>query len=47
MIQFVSLVYFEGKLIAMKENGDLWQYDPQVDGTWTLLAYGPLHKQGF
>ena len=29
--KFVSVVYFEGRLIAMTETGDKWESDPIRD----------------
>ena len=48
-ILFVSMVNYEGKLLAMTDAGSVWRFTPGFDGigipngppTWTLLAYGP------
>jgi hypothetical protein len=45
MLKFVSLVYCEGVLIAMKENGDVWQFNPHTC-TWIFMAHGPLSEDG-
>src|ERR1039458_5934983 len=42
--KFLSVVYFEGRLIAMTETGDRWEFDPGFraeTATWRFLAEGP------
>jgi hypothetical protein len=42
--KFLSVVYFEGRLIAMTETGDMWEFDPGFraeTATWRFLVEGP------
>ncbi len=39
--KFVSCVFFEGYVIAMTEDGDMWRFEPH-DQRWSLLARGPF-----
>lgn len=48
MIPFVSLVKFEGRLLAMTETGAVWRFDPGFknggiaeDARWTHVSEGP------
>lgn len=48
-ILFVSMVNFEGKLLAMTDAGSVWRFEPGFDASgmpngvpnWTLLSGGP------
>lgn len=37
----VAITYFEGKLVAMTERGDLWELSPQ-EMVWRYLLNGPM-----
>jgi hypothetical protein len=46
-MNFVSMVNFEGRLLAMTDTGAVWRFQPGWDGLpndapkWTPLADGP------
>jgi len=52
MIHFVSMVNYEGLLLAMTEGGAVWQFHPTGNPAadqplyWTKVADGPLHNMG-
>lgn len=38
--KFISIVYFEGRLLAFEEYGDVYEYRPYPP-TWRLLSSSP------
>jgi hypothetical protein len=46
MLRFVSIVNFEGLLLALTEGGAVWQFHPTQIPMWNKISDGPLHAQG-
>lgn len=49
MRKFISMVYYEGRILGFTEDGDCWMFDPRspmsggsTHPVWTLLCYGPF-----
>jgi hypothetical protein len=38
--KFVSVVYFEGRLLMFEERGDVYEFNPRTN-TYTVLSYAP------
>ncbi len=40
--EFISVVYFEGRLLVFEKHGDVYEYEPRRgDPTWRLLSMSP------
>jgi hypothetical protein len=47
-MRFVGFVYFEGRLLAMEESGDVWELDMHAHGgipTWKFLSHSPFYRR--
>jgi len=46
MLKFVSMVELDdGRLIALTECGDVWEFSPDGVVKWELLSHGPFTRR--